>query len=67
MKKQIQKLTVYDDPDPVTIKVYHKSEGAPYEIRVDDQQWTTCENGIEVDDEIAEIIKLYGYSYFPRF
>lgn len=67
MKTQIQKLTVYDYLYPVTIKVFSKTDGAPYEIRVDDQQWTTCENGIEVDDEIAEIIKLYGYSYFPRF
>ena len=67
MKKQIAKITVYDDCDPIEIKIYRKYNGAAFEIRVDGQFWTTCENGIEVDEEINDIIKLYHYSFFPMF
>lgn len=67
MKKLEAKITVYDDTEPVEIRTYRKDSGAPFEIRVDGQFWSTCENGIEVDDEIKEIINMYHYNFFPRF
>ena len=67
MKKLEAKITVYDDTEPVVIRTYRKDAGAPFEITVDDVSWTTCENGIEVDEGIKDIINLYHYNFFPRF
>lgn len=66
-KKLVGKITVYDDAEPVEIRTYRKDAGAPFEITVDDVSWTTCENGVEVDEEIKDIISLYHYNFFPRF
>ena len=66
MKKQVSKITVYDNlGNPATIRTYKKDVGAPYEIHVDETVWCTCENGVEVNDEIKYIMSLYGYRFFP--
>ena len=66
MKKQVSKITVYDNfGNPATIRTYKKDAGAPYEIHVDETVWWTCENGVEVNDEIKYIMSLYGYRFFP--
>ena len=65
MKKQVAKITVYSGYTPVTIRTYKKDDGAPYEIRIDNDFWATCENGVEVHEEINDIIEMYKYRYFP--
>ena len=67
MKKLQAKITVFDDNNPITIRTYSKDSGAPYEIRINDEYWTTCESRAEVHSEIDDIIRLYNYKFFPSF
>ena len=62
--KLYDKITVYDDGCPVAIRVYYRGNNAPYEVRINDEFWSTCENLIEVDDEIKDIISLHHYNFY---